>query len=381
VKVRVFPSDRTGCGFYRILAPVDALIAGGADVELEINYQFAVGGSDEAPGDINVMLSGSLGRTEKVVSVADPECDVIVLQRPAHKHVVEAIPHLQAHGCAVVCEYDDDFDSVDRRNPAYMAYDPRTNPMQNKIWAKLGSSLADLVTVTTPALVKRYGAHGRVVTLPNYVPEWYLGVETKAAKADWLGTDLSVYEGGTGPRIGWAGNPASHPGDLAVMGDAIVNLMSDTDTVFRTIGTEKTAREVGLDEDAIEVAKWVPIEDYPAMVASFDIGVVPLRDSTFNRAKSWLKGLEYAALGVPFVASQTKPYKQLHSLGICDVVQPTTASTSAWTRALMRYVEDEEYRLLRAEEGRIQARTMTVEAHAEDWLNAWRNALTLRRAT
>jgi len=107
---------------------------------------------------------------------------------------------------------------------------------------------------------------------------------------------------------------------------------------------------------------------------------VPLRDSNFNRSKSWLKGLEYAALGVPFVASPTKPYQKLAELGCGDVVRPTTRSTDAWQRALMRYVEDEEYRRLRAEEGRIQARSMTIEGHAEEWLQAWSNALTLRRA-
>ena len=54
---------------------------------------------------------------------------------------------------------------------------------------------------------------------------------------------------------------------------------------------------------------------YTSSVAELGVGLVPLLDSAFNRAKSWLKGLEYAALGVPFVASPTPEYVKLAGLG------------------------------------------------------------------
>ncbi len=33
------------------------------------------------------------------------------------------------------------------------------------------------------------------------------------------------------------------------------------------------------------------------------VGIAPLVDRPFNRSKSWIKGLEYSAFGLPFVAS------------------------------------------------------------------------------
>ncbi len=344
-----------------------------SDAELAA-VEYVFDSADE--GGLEVQLQGRLG-AERVASVDHPGCDVIVLQRPAHKHLVEAIPHLQAHGVAVVCDYDDDFDTIDMANPAYAAYDPATNPMSNKVWAKLASELADLVTVATPALAKKYGAHGRCVVLPNCVPERYLKVTPF-----WpVGAERRCEY----TRIGWAGNPRTHPGDLEVMDKAIFNLVDNNRAVFRTIGTKKTLDILGHGitssfEFLNEYVEWVSIDEYPSLVASFDIGVVPLRDSTFNKSKSWLKGLEYAALGVPFVASPTKPYSSLSYLGAGDLVTTTTRNTMAWERALGRFLDDGDYRDRRAEEGRAVAKVWTFENNAEKWAQAWKDAQTIRRS-
>jgi len=47
-----------------------------------------------------------------------------------------------------------------------------------------------------------------------------------------------------------------------------------------------------------------------------DVGIVPLRVTPFNQAKSYIKGLEYAAAGVPFVAQKIDAYDDLYSQGI-----------------------------------------------------------------
>jgi glycosyltransferase involved in cell wall biosynthesis len=46
------------------------------------------------------------------------------------------------------------------------------------------------------------------------------------------------------------------------------------------------------------------------VVKGFDVGLAPLVDSPFNRAKSPIKLLEYSLLGVPWVASPVGPYLQ-----------------------------------------------------------------------
>src|SRR3546814_11904793 len=43
----------------------------------------------------------------------------------------------------------------------------------------------------------------------------------------------------------------------------------------------------------------VPIEEWPAAVASLGVGIAPLADTKFNASKSWLKAAELSACGVP----------------------------------------------------------------------------------
>lgn len=370
LRVKVMPADLTGCGFYRVLEPCRVIADETTDVEITIVT------TTEDEGALEVDLHGSMGRPH-VVGVGDPHADVLVLQRPASRMLAEAIPYIQQHGCAVVCEYDDDFETIDPKNPAWKAYAPQLSPEQNHIWAKLCSQICDMVTVSTPKLVKKYGAHGMVQELPNYVPASYLdAVPNPELKRDLL-------------MLGWAGNSKTHPGDLEVMASApegaIFGCTSSQEIGFRAIGDPGILKRVGLgvpDDDAfgVEVTGWVPLDRYPAVVASLDVGLAPLADTRFNGSKSWLKALEYAALGVPFVASPTQQYKALARLGAGDLVSSTTPSRSQWLRAIRKLVEDHVYRERRADEGREVARGLTIEGHAEEWVNAWHLARTIRTA-
>ena len=53
------------------------------------------------------------------------------------------------------------------------------------------------------------------------------------------------------------------------------------------------------------------IHDYPRMFRNIDIGIAPLSDVPFHHAKSAIKGLEYPAAGVPFIASPSPEAKAL----------------------------------------------------------------------
>lgn len=59
------------------------------------------------------------------------------------------------------------------------------------------------------------------------------------------------------------------------------------------------------------VAKWVQINEYPQFLKSWDldIGIAPLQDNDFNRAKSNLRWLEYSAIHIPTVASRVYPFR------------------------------------------------------------------------
>jgi glycosyltransferase involved in cell wall biosynthesis len=63
------------------------------------------------------------------------------------------------------------------------------------------------------------------------------------------------------------------------------------------------------------VEMWGPceIQDYPEWLANKKVDVIlaPLADSQFNRGKSNIKWLEATALGIPVIASELEPYKDI----------------------------------------------------------------------
>ena len=58
------------------------------------------------------------------------------------------------------------------------------------------------------------------------------------------------------------------------------------------------------------------IDEYPNLLSRFHVGLIPLTRKPFNEAKSNLKGLEYAAAGIPFIATPTEEYRVLHASGV-----------------------------------------------------------------
>lgn len=335
-------------GHYRIRWAAEALARQGADVDV-------IGAAE--PEERQVMaLWWSRGDERKLISVTAPDADVIVLQRPLTDTLAESIPKLQAKGVKVVVEIDDDFEALSPRNVSWRAVHPARDARRNKDHLRRACEAADLVVVSTPALARRYGRHGRVAVVPNMVPEWYLDVERQPRD--------EVF-------VGWSGSIGTHPDDLQVVGPGITRAVRATGARFGVVGTGKgVQRALGLDETPLACG-WVPLADYPVAMAQLDVGIVPLELSAFNEAKSWLKGLEFAALGVPFVASPTGPYSDLVGRGAGMLAE----SPKQWEGIVKRLVSDADRRAEVAEAGRAVARTMTIEAHCGRWWEAWTSPL------
>jgi hypothetical protein len=299
----------------------------------------------------------------RVVGCQDIDAEVVVFQRPCKREIADAIPHLQARGVAVVVEVDDDHQALSADNPCFADFHPRRNPERNWEHLRRACATADLVTVTTPALADRYGRHGRVAVLPNYVPARYLEI-TRPAQAPT-------------PLLGWTGTPTTHRGDLEVVGMAVTRALDATDARFLAIGSDATAPLLGIAAGRGDSAAWRPLTDgYPELVATLDVGIAPLADTRFNAAKSWLKPLEYAALGVACVMSPREEYRRLHGLGVGELAE----RPRQWEGTLRRLLTDHAWRQQRVEAGRAACRRLTYEVHAERWWEAWRAALEQRAA-
>ena len=163
--VRVFNADLGGCGHYRLIWPAQAAAAAGGN-----------DGGRWPPTDV---------RRKRVDGgrVVDERRRRDRRRRRRHQRlvsrdVVDTIPHLQAAGVAVVVDIDDDLDALPKGHPYRAATSP-ARPLRrhadgyvddpdakNRLWLREACRQADLVTVSTPALAKRYARHGRVAVLP-----------------------------------------------------------------------------------------------------------------------------------------------------------------------------------------------------------------------
>lgn len=349
MKVRIHPADIWGCGHYRLIWPGQTLKAQGMDVEVTIP------GQDSGIG--GVIINGRLANIDVPMDV-----DVFVLQRPSNILAVDLIRLLRKHGKAVVVDMDDDLTRIHPHNIAFHLLHPGKSPSNNWQLATEGCKLATLITTSTPPLAKRYGTYGICRVLRNCIPSRFLDIERTPNEQ---------------PVWGWGGALMSHPDDLPILGGT-VNAMNRLGYNFRIIGHQDgTGRALGLDRDP-EGPGAVPFEDWMTHVAQLDVGVAPLSDSEFNRGKSWLKPLEYGAVGVPWVASATEEYGHLQAQGGGFVVKNRTRD---WTLAVRRLMEDEALWQEESERVRDVASRFTLEEHAWRWWETWEFAHKVNRNT
>lgn len=351
MKVYAFPADQFGCGHYRVIWPAEVLRAQGHDVHVV------------RPEERDRMLAGSM-RGDKMVEVQIPaDADVIVLQRVTHRYLVQAIPLMRRKKVAVVVDIDDDLTCIHPANPAFAMLHPnngnRDHSWQNTLAA---AEAATLVTVSTPALVKRYGRRGNAEVLYNRVPARMLDVPR---------SDSDV--------IGWAGSVHSHPTDLQAMGPAPAQLLQ-AGCRWKIAGPIAGVHAALGVPDSFKIESTGTVHDiyhWPLAIASLGIGVAPLADTRFNSAKSWLKMAEYAAAGVPCVGSPRAEYARIAKLGVGWLAR----TPNEWKTKLRTLVDSADARAELSERGRQVMREHTIEGNAWRWLELWQDALRSERST
>lgn len=348
MRVMVYPADRGGCGHYRLIWPGTALANQGADVE--------VVWPDDGPDTHLLAEFHDLAGEPTPFKVQDIDADVVVLQRPLEKYLSMLIPLIQKQGIKVVVELDDLFHAINPRNKAWAATHPQRSPKRNINWLEAAIRAADLVTVSTTKLRDFYGKwNSNIVVIRNVVPEHYLTIEREP-------NDV--------PVVGWSGVLDTHPDDLQVVGPAVAKAVRRTGAQVAVVGDGRGFNRVlGLGHHGTRVSGWVPLVKYPQAMSQIDVGIVPLEMSEFNHAKSWLKGLEFASLGVPFVATPTDEYHKLFSWGIGEVA----SNPQQWLGCLMDRLTDKAFRECEGEQTRDWVRTqgLTVEAQCNLWWDAW----------
>jgi glycosyltransferase involved in cell wall biosynthesis len=159
------------------------------------------------------------------------------------------------------------------------------------------------------------------------------------------------------------------------MGGAVARLVDEGASFVMRGDSTGAGRAFGLAADP--PGGPVSIEEWPRAVASLGVGIAPLADTKFNRAKSWLKPLEMSATGVPWVASPRAEYQRLHALGAGVLAD----RPRAWHRELRRLRESPALRAEMSEAGRAVAAQLRLRDNAWRWHEAWSRAYEMQQAT
>lgn len=335
--IKVYPGDIGGVGHYRLIYPAQALQAAGHDI------QIATPGED----DLRFAKLQRPDGTADVIAIDPdgfPDVDAIVIQRPIADTTWQFIRLFQQQGIKVSVDMDDNFDALHPSNPA--AVKIRSTPRMSVKNVHRAITQADALIVSTPELARVYGKHAqRVTILENRVPAWWL--------------DIPKPESDT---IGWSGTARYHVGDVEQLG-ATLGILQDEGRHIHIVGPEPEQVRFGLRKPAT-FTEWRPIEQYGALMAAVGVGVVPLQSSPFNRCKSWLKGIEFAAVGVPVVASPLPEYQRLYGVGL---VAGLAEKPKDWLRHLRDLAPSDGSHL----RGRIRQLGFTYEDRVGEWWQAW----------
>lgn len=347
--MRIFAwlADQAACGHYRLQQPLAHL---GDGFEVHVSTKLPIAGRD----------SGT--------SVDDDwrHYDVIIGQRVCKPQVSELWRSICRSGIVrTVFEVDDDLLNVDEDNASKAFFD------EPQIRANLLANIkaADAVTVTGPDLAEVMRAlNANVHVLPNFVDEAVLKVDRTAIRPQ--GSDGAA----DGPVIGWQGS-STHKADFALAWPAVDRVLGQHPTarlaVFGANYVPADGRGRRRYEGRLFHHEWIhqDWERYYSVVAGFDVGLAPLRDTQFTRGKSNLRVLELAALGIPAVASDVPRYREFVRHGETGFL---VRRDHEWHRHLRALVNDAD---LRAEVGaaaRDLAAAHTIQGNAYRWAELYR---------
>jgi glycosyltransferase involved in cell wall biosynthesis len=174
--------------------------------------------------------------------------------------------------------------------------------------------------------------------------------------------------------VGWAGG-SSHINDFDFTGNAIRTFLRRSgDVDLHVIGTD-FRRALGCPE--ARHSEWSEnLVDYLNTI-DFDIGIAPLAYHAFNKSKSDLKVLEYAALGIPVIATDYGPYTESVQHGVTGFL---VRHSHEWARYLRELVNDEALRLEMGANARRWAATRTIQGNVWRWEAAYRSAIEVARS-
>jgi glycosyltransferase involved in cell wall biosynthesis len=314
------PDGQNGCGYYRMLLPLGELARHGHDVTVWGTW------------------------------VEQPDYDIVVAQRIGAVHEVQRWRALAEH-CHRVYEVDDDLFNVHPTN--LRAYPMLSDPVLRREMARC-IALSDLVTVSTEPLAEVVGQfNSNVTVLPNHIDAALL--ELQRPRREHV-------------TVGWSGGD-SHLLDLQIMTGQLRRFLDRNPAVdMHFVGTDYSRL-------VRRPCRYTPFQagvwSY-YQVIDFDVGLAPLASNVFNRSKSHIRCLEYAALGIPVIASDVPAYRDIVIDGVTGFL---VRRDHEWQTRLRELACDEAMRAELGAKAREHAGAWVMQDGHRLWEQAYQRLL------
>lgn len=296
----IFIKDQSGCGYWRFVVPTRYM----HDEEVYID----------------------MAETEVVYDYL-LQYDTIVIQRLHSWREFYTVQRLKQAGKRVVYDIDDDIFNIPEHN-----YASRSIKQDQINAAKAIMKICDAITTTNETLKERLGLPDKTVVIPN------------AIDLDDYPQERLVSEDGL-KRILWFGSP-THEKDWQECIAAVDKVMQAREDVRLTLMgylpevVQKYAVNGGWDAK-VEYIDFRDVETYITLMKQIPgtVAIAPLSKDRFNYAKSVLKWMEYSAIWVPVVASNTLPYTEAVVHGETGFLADNPIE---WERCVNALLDDDE---------------------------------------
>jgi hypothetical protein len=220
--------------------------------------------------------------------------DAVHIHRIASPEIQRIATGLREVGVGIVWDNDDDVTAVPKTNPLYAKHGGfRSRERLGELRAMM--RLADVVTTPSEVLAEQYRGLGAtdVRVLENFMPPEFDRV--RRSKHDGIGI---AYLAGLEHQVDYQ--------ELGLRETLGRLLDAHPDLHVMSIGLG-----LGLVAERYEHIPLVAFLDLAKTLARCDIGIAPLVDIPWNRARSNVKLKEYASAELAWLASPVGPYAQM----------------------------------------------------------------------
>ena len=336
-------SENSGVGYYRLYLPALKLREQGLANTMISDFRWGVG--DHMEPDMKLLT--------KILNWADV---VVVGRKDQGEFYAQWGALKEFYNLPIILDTDDNIFHVRPSNPGYSGYAPGSEAIT---WNRHGvQKVFDAITVSTKNLIDVYKKYNpKIYHLANNLDVKWWNSFPSHKKDDFI-------------RIGFVAS-AAHPEGVRIVRDPVVKILEKYPNTKLLV--TQMYRDMFKDTpvfDRVEAIPWIKLEEFPEKYKALgiDIGLAPLADNLFNRAKSNLRWMEYSVQGVPSVVSPVEAYSCVRD-GIDGLV---AQEKDEWFDAIEKLVLDPELRekMGKAAMDRIE-KEYNIDRNIGSWLKVY----------